>query len=58
MKKSQYIIPPWGITPLDVLAGISYDPPLTDPFLLKNNWKIAYRIHGKRVKDFFKVPLV
>jgi hypothetical protein len=41
--------------PLDVLAGISYDPPLTDPFLLKNNWKIAYRIQGKRVKDFFKV---
>ena len=32
--------------PIDALAGISYRPPLTDPFFLfRDNWKMAYRIN-------------
>ena len=31
--------------PVDALVGISYRPPLTDPFFLfRDNWKMAYRI--------------
>jgi hypothetical protein len=37
--------------PFDVLAGISYCPPLTDPFFIEKQLGKTYRIKTKRGKD-------
>jgi hypothetical protein len=59
IKKPVHQIIPLVSPPFDVLAlGISYCPPLTDPFFIEKQLEINLQILRKRVKDFFRFPLV